>query len=140
VLVKPTCCRLPVESLALVPALVLQMSTSVTEATRKAAQDTAAVEERLAEVQRDLQEERRKVGGAGSSKAEAGWFCLADLHLGGPFSARRSITQVSLQLLHCCLLQAEEGAAREKVAAEALAAAERATKEAEERAANVSDL
>lgn len=48
------------------------MSTSVTEATQKAAQDVASAEERLAEVQRELQEERRKVGGAGGAVMEAG--------------------------------------------------------------------
>lgn len=40
---------------------------------------------------------------------------------------------------HPSLLQAEEGAAREKAAVEALAVAEQATKEAEERAAQVGD-
>ncbi len=43
-------------------ALVLQMSTSVTKATQKAAHDAATAEERLADVKRELQEERRKVG------------------------------------------------------------------------------
>ncbi len=52
--------------------LLLQMSTSVTEATQKAAKDAASAEERLAEVQRELQEEQSKVGGAEGCEAEAG--------------------------------------------------------------------
>lgn len=79
-------CLLPPARIAFAsPRPLPQMSASVAEATQKAAQDTAAVEERLAEVKRALEEERRKVGwgwlGQGSRNLErwvgAGAACVA---------------------------------------------------------------
>lgn len=67
-------CLLPPARIAFAsPRPPPQMSASVAEATQKAAQDTAAVEERLAEVKRELEEERRQVGWGWLGQGSRNW-------------------------------------------------------------------